>query len=232
MKQALIIEDDPSIAELVCIHLKDLGFEVRETDSGKTGLSLAQAGSYDLLILDLMLPDMDGVDIARQLRMEKVRTPIIMLTARSEEIDKVLGLETGADDYITKPFSVREFKARVKAVMRRTQPDSEPETKQNKVLNFEGLEIQVDNRIVRMAGERVELTPKEFDLLVLLGSHPGRSYSRGQLLQQVWGYDFEGYEHTVNSHINRLRSKIEGDPSDPKYILTTWGVGYRFNDQI
>ena len=232
MKQVLIIEDDPSIAELVSIHLGDLGFEVRHTDSGRTGLSLAQAGAWDLLILDLMLPDMDGVDIARQLRIEKVKTPIIMLTAKSEEIDKVLGLETGADDYITKPFSIREFKARVKAVMRRVAPDEEPAGQQNKVLEFDGLRIEVDNRIVKMAGERVELTPKEFDLLVLLGSHPGRSYSRGQLLQQVWGYDFEGYEHTVNSHINRLRSKIETDPSDPKYILTTWGVGYRFNDEI
>lgn len=232
MKQALIIEDDPSIAELVNIHLSDLGFDVRHTDLGQTGLSLAQAGNYDLLILDLMLPDMDGVDIARQLRIEKVNIPIIMLTARSEEIDKVLGLETGADDYITKPFSVREFKARVKAVLRRTQPEGEAGENQNKAISFDNLVIEVDNRIVRLRGERVELTPKEFDLLVLLGSHPGRSYSRGQLLQQVWGYDFEGYEHTVNSHINRLRSKIEADPSDPTYILTTWGVGYRFNDQI
>ncbi|MEM7037309.1 MAG: response regulator transcription factor [Bacteroidota bacterium] len=230
MKKVLVIEDDPAIAELVVFHLKDINFETRHTASGMEGLSLARSGGFDLCILDLMLPDMNGMDICRQLRMEKVQMPIIMLTARSEEIDKVLGLEIGADDYITKPFSVREFTARVKAVMRRLS--AQPETPANAVLEFDELKIEVENRITRLHGQRIELTPKEFDLLVLLAKHPGRSYTRGQLLNAVWGYEFEGYEHTVNSHINRLRNKIEQDASAPKFILTTWGVGYRFNDGI
>lgn len=231
MKKILVIEDDPDIAHLVELHLLDQNYEVQLTDHGQTGLNYVANGSYDLIILDLMLPDMNGMDICRRLRMDKVATPIIMLTARSEEIDKVLGLETGADDYITKPFSVREFLARVKAILRRAGSD-EKEDPQNPVTRHDQLEIDSSNRIVRLAGERVELTPREFDLLVLLARYPGRSFSREQLLNSVWGHQFAGYEHTVNSHINRLRAKVEQDPSEPRYILTTWGVGYRFNDAL
>ncbi|MEM9024289.1 MAG: response regulator transcription factor [Bacteroidota bacterium] len=232
MKEVLIIEDDTALADLIEIHLKDMNFEVSKTASGKTGLEQALAKPHDLIVLDLMLPDIEGLEICRQLRMEKHTTPIIMLTAKSEEIDKVLGLETGADDYITKPFSVREFTARVKAVLRRTEQTGNREQGPSAQLKYDGLHIDVENRIVQVDSHRVELTPKEFELLALLAAHPGRSYSRENLLNLIWGYQFEGYEHTVNSHINRLRSKIEPDPSSPKYILTTWGVGYRFNDSV
>jgi len=156
------------------------------------------------------------------------------LTARSEEIDKVVGLETGADDYLTKPFSIREFIARVKVIFRRQEgppADQVPATAALR-LSFQGLEIDLDKRKVMLNNIRVDLSPREFELITLLASNPGKSYSRKRLLNLVWGYDFEGYEHTVNSHINRLRSKIEADLSNPKYILTTWGVGYRFNEDL
>lgn len=230
MKHALVIEDDATLAELVEIHLQDLGYTVTKSLLGLPGQQLALEKPFDLLILDLMLPDADGVDICRKLRQEKIGTPVIMLTARSEEIDKVLGLETGADDYITKPFSVREFIARVKAVARRSSHNLKEEDEQQ--LAFNGLRIDPDKRLVFRNEERIELTPKEFDLLLLMAQHPGRSYSRENLLNLIWGYQYHGYEHTVNSHINRLRAKIEEEPADPKYILTTWGIGYRFNDTL
>ena len=154
-----------------------------------------------------------------------------MLTAKSEEIDRVLGLEIGADDYITKPFSIRELLARVKAVMRRT--DATKVQKHNSsAISFEGLFIDIDKRKVLLNDKRVDLSPKEFELLILMASNPGRNYSRTELLNIIWGYNFEGYEHTVNSHINRLRAKIETDMANPTYILTTWGVGYKFNEDI
>ena len=156
-----------------------------------------------------------------------------MLTAKSEEIDKVLGLETGADDYLTKPFSVREFVARVKAIFRReTIHQKKSDYSIVNILKIENLIIEQDKRKVILSGNRIELTPKEYDLLVLFAQHPGKSYSREDLLNLIWGYEFSGYEHTVNSHINRLRSKIESDFSKPHFILTTWGVGYRFNDEL
>lgn len=230
MKHALVIEDDATLAELVEIHLQDLGYTVTKSLLGLPGQKLALEKPFDLLILDLMLPDADGVDICRKLRQEKISTPVIMLTARSEEIDKVLGLETGADDYITKPFSIREFIARVKAVARRSS--HQPKAEAEKQLSFDGLRIDQDKRLVFRKEERIELTPKEFDLLLLMAQHPGRSYSRESLLNLIWGYQYHGYEHTVNSHINRLRAKIEEEPAEPKYILTTWGIGYRFNDTL
>lgn len=232
MKKVLVVEDDEALADLIEIHMKDLAFSVDKTTSGKQGYELALKGEYDLLVLDLMLPDMQGLDVCRQLRIEKIDIPIIMLTARSEEIDKVLGLESGADDYITKPFSVREFIARVKAVIRRSERNIEATEGGEATLEFGPLVINQLKRSVKLNDNRVELTPKEYELLVLLATHPGRSYSREQLLNTIWGYQFEGYEHTVNSHINRLRSKIENNPSKPDYILTTWGVGYRFNDNL
>lgn len=224
-----MVEDDKSIVELVDIHLKDIHCETTKAYTGSEGLKLALKNKYHLIILDIMLPDIDGIEICKQIRAEKNFTPILMLTARSEEIDKIIGLETGADDYLTKPFSIREFIARVKAIIRR----SEIELNQNNINDirkYEQLMIDPQKRKVTLNNFKIELTPKEFDLLYLFMSNPGKNYTRENLLNIVWGYEFSGYEHTVNSHINRLRTKIETDLTSPKYILTTWGVGYRFND--
>lgn len=231
MKKVLVIEDDRNIAELLEIHLRDLDCEVERIEDGNKGLEAALAANHDLIVLDLMLPGTDGMEICRRVRGKEIHTPILMLTAKSEEIDKVMGLESGADDYLTKPFSVREFIARVKAIFRRMEILKE-DRKEEKTerMDFGELKIEPAMRKVTLGDNRVELTPKEFDLLVLLARHPGRSYSRSQLLSLVWGYEFSGYEHTVNSHINRLRMKIEPQPAAPIYILTTWGVGYRFKE--
>ncbi len=231
MKKVLIIEDDKEISNLLEIHLKDLNCEVNRCFDGITGLSNARKDRYDLIVLDIMLPELDGFEVCKELRKAENQTPILMLTSKSEETDKVLGLELGADDYLTKPFSLREFVARVKAIFRRVDSLSQENTEQ-KNITFGKLLIDVLNRKVTLDGKRVELTPKEFDLLHLLASHPGRTYTRENLLNQIWGYQYAGYEHTVNSHINRLRSKIESDVSNPEFILTSWGVGYRFNDQL
>lgn len=230
MKQILIIEDDPEIIKLLEIHLTDLIYTTSKAMDGEVGLQMALENDYDLILLDLTLPTMDGVEICKKLR-ERKNTPVIMLTAKSEEIDRVLGLEIGADDYITKPFSIRELLARIKAVMRRTD-SSKIERGKSSAIAAEGLLIDIDKRKVVLDDKRVELSPKEFELLVLMASNPGRNYTRTELLDMIWGYNFEGYEHTVNSHINRLRAKIESDMANPTYILTTWGVGYKFNEDI
>ena len=233
MPQVLIIEDDKDIAELISIHLKDLVCQIKHCVNGEAGLVLASGEAFDLIILDIMLPGIDGLEVCRKLRAQEINTPILMLTAKSEEIDKVLGLEIGADDYLTKPFSIREFVARVKAILRRQKAHEKSiENPSGTILRIEKLVIEQDKRKVILDGNRIELTPKEYDLLVLLAQHPGKSYSREDLLNVVWGYEFSGYEHTVNSHINRLRSKVESDFSKPRFILTTWGIGYRFNDEL
>lgn len=230
MKHILIIEDDLEIIKLLEIHLTDLIYSTSRAMDGGQGLKMALENDYDLILLDLTLPTMDGVEICKRLRAKK-NTPIIMLTAKSEEIDRVLGLEIGADDYITKPFSIRELLARIKAVMRRT--DIKANTVQNTTsISAEGLYIDIDKRKVLLNDQKIELSPKEFELLVLMASNPGRNYTRTELLNMIWGYNFEGYEHTVNSHINRLRAKIESDMANPTFILTTWGVGYKFNEDI
>lgn len=230
MKRILIIEDDPEIIKLLELHLSDVSYETTMAMDGIEGLKLALENDYDLILLDLTLPGLDGVEICRKLRATK-NTPVIMLTAKSEEIDRVLGLEIGADDYMTKPFSIRELLARIKAVLRRT---NEPSKKQEdtSIIFAEGLSIDIDKRKVVLDDYKIELSPKEFELLVLMASNPGRNYTRTELLNIIWGYNFEGYEHTVNSHINRLRAKIESDMANPNYILTTWGVGYKFNEEI
>jgi DNA-binding response OmpR family regulator len=230
MKKILIIEDDPEIIKLLEIHLTDLIYTTAKATDGKVGLNMALEHDYDLILLDLTLPTMDGVEICKKLRIHK-NTPVIMLTAKSEEIDRVLGLEMGADDYITKPFSIRELLARVKAVLRRAN-SSKLDKKDSVAIAAEGLQIDIDKRKVLLQDKRVELSPKEFELLVLMASNPGRNYTRTELLNMIWGYNFDGYEHTVNSHINRLRAKIESDMANPNYILTTWGVGYKFNEDI
>lgn len=234
MHKVLIIEDDINIVELLTIHLNDLNCEVVSVTDGLVGLAVTREQSFDLIILDIMLPGLNGMEICRKVRQTDRYTPILILSARSEEIDKVIGLETGADDYLTKPFSIREFIARVKVIFRRKEdhiPAREGITVSS-VIRFAGLEIDTDKRKVTLNQTRVDLSPKEFDLITLLASNPGKSYSRKRLLSLVWGYDFEGYEHTVNSHINRLRGKIEEDISNPTFILTTWGVGYRFNEEL
>ncbi|MCI4442398.1 MAG: response regulator transcription factor [Lentimicrobium sp.] len=232
MKNILMIEDDVSIVELVAIHLKDIYCDLTKAHTGTEGLHLATKNKYDMIILDVMLPEMDGIEICRRLRADKIFTPILMLTARSEEIDKIIGLETGADDYLTKPFSIREFIARTKAILRRTEMEKSSAEIAEEIITSGSLIIDPLKRKVTLEGNKVELTPKEFDLLYLFMSNPGKNYSRENLLNIVWGYEFSGYEHTVNSHINRLRTKIETDLTTPKYILTSWGIGYRFTDEI
>ena len=229
MEKVLIIEDDKDIADLIAIHIADLGFEIDKAFDGKEGLLKALNNVYKMILLDIRLPGLDGVEICKRIRQEKNHTPILMVTSKSEEIDKIIGLEVGADDYITKPFSIRELIARVKAILRRAELTQQVKTSDvNQEIKCEGLYINVTLRNVEVYGKRIELSPKEFDLLVLFASNPGRTYTRTQLLDQVWGYQFEGYEHTVNSHINRLRTKIEQNLNEPEFLLTTWGVGYRF----
>ena len=225
-RRILVVEDDPDISALVKLHLSDAGYEVELEANGQSGLERALGQAFNLAILDIMLPGVDGLEICRRLRTEKPELPILMLTARSTELDRVLGLEMGADDYLTKPFSVRELVARVKAIFRRMEVfDTQPEPA---MLTHGPVEIDADSRRVLVEGEPVELTAREFDLLIFFARHPGRVFTRGQLLDKVWGYTHEGYEHTVNTHINRLRRKLEADPSHPRFILTVWGVGYRF----
>jgi DNA-binding response OmpR family regulator len=228
-RRVLVVEDDRDIAELVRLHLVDLGCEVQLADDGATGLARAQAQAYDLVILDVMLPGMDGLEICKRLRTGADYLPILMTTSKASELDRVLGLELGADDYLTKPFSVGELMARVKAIFRRVDAMAAAATKAPPAALSAGeLSIDLDRRVVTLAGRSVELTAKEFDLLAHFAAHPGRVFNRAQLLDKVWGYSNSGYEHTVNSHINRLRAKIEQDPAKPRYILTVWSVGYKF----
>jgi two-component system alkaline phosphatase synthesis response regulator PhoP len=231
-EKVLIIEDDSEIADVIRIHLKDSGLVTEHAADGRTGLEKALNEEYDLIILDLMLPKMDGLSVCRHIREKNPYTPILMLTAKSDEIDRVLGLEIGADDYMTKPFSIRELVARVKALLRRIQTDRETvcSSDEKERIDFGGFSIDFDKRKVTLDGKKIELTLKEFDLLALFIRNPGRTYSRSELLKLVWGYRYEGYEHTVNSHINRLRSKIEKDPGNPLYLKTVWGIGYRFSE--
>jgi len=231
-RKVLIVEDDKDIAKLVDLHLTDLGCKCDLAFDGETGLDKALKNQYNLIILDLKLPGIDGMEICKEIRSERKYTPILMLTSRSEELDKVLGLEFGADDYLTKPFSFRELLARAKAIFRRVESVKEDiqSTGRNQI-QFRNLKIDLEKRTVTSNGQKVELTAKEFDLLATFARTPGKAYTRQNLLDAVWGYQFEGYDHTVNSHINRLRAKIEDDPTDPKYILTVWGVGYKFADE-
>ncbi len=233
LRQVLVIEDDRDIAQLVKIHIEELNCRVTLAHDGVAGLAQAESGSFQLVILDLMLPGLDGLEITRRLRARSDYTPLLMLTAKSSELERVLGLEMGADDYLTKPFSVLELSARVKAILRRMDKlPASARAEADEVLEAGPLRIDSKRRSVHVQGKPVELTAKEFDLLLFFAQNPGRVYSREQLLSQVWGYSHSGYEHTVNSHINRLRAKIEPDPSNPKLLLTVWGVGYKFNELL
>lgn len=231
-RNVLIVEDSPGIGELVRMHVADLGMNPILFDRGDTGLERFREGGIDLVVLDLMLPGMDGLSVCREIRSGPGYVPVLMLTAKSTELDRVLGLEMGADDYLTKPFSVAELSARVKALFRRVDAmASAPATDiDNDELKVDGLRIDPARRRVFVRDQEVELTAREFDLLWHFASNPGRVFSRVQLLDKVWGYNHEGYEHTVNTHINRLRGKIETDPTKPEFIETVWGVGYRFRD--
>lgn len=230
-REILVVEDDQDIAHLVQMHLQDAGYAVAMAHDGADGLKQALARAYDLVVLDLTLPGVEGLEICRRLRAKPDYPLILMLTARSTELDRVLGLEIGADDYLTKPFSMRELLARVKALFRRREAFGGPGglcPAEKKTISAHDLSIDTDKRRVTLLLRDVTLTAKEFDLLLLFACHPGQVYTRAQLLDLVWGLGYEGYEHTVNSHINRLRAKIEKDSAHPAYLLTVWGVGYKF----
>lgn len=231
-RNVLIVEDDPSIGELVRMHVADLGMNPILCERGDTGLERFLEGDIDLVVLDLMLPGMDGLSVCRKIRSGPGYVPVLMLTAKSTELDRVLGLEMGADDYLTKPFSVAELTARVKALFRRVDAMASTPVSEtaNTELSVAGLRIDPARRRVLVGEQEVELTAREFDLLWHFAKHPGRVFSRIQLLDTVWGYSHEGYEHTVNTHINRLRGKIETNPAKPEFIQTVWGVGYRFRE--
>ncbi len=232
-RKVLIVEDEPDIARLVQTHLRDIGCDAEIAPDGATALRLFERGGCQLVVLDLMLPDTDGLTLCRRMRETGGYVPILMLTAKSTELDRVLGLEVGADDYLTKPFSVPELLARIKALFRRVDALSRPagEEGDEETIRHGALWIDPARRHVEVDDRTVELTAREFDLLLFFARHPGRVFSRTQLLDRVWGYNHDGYEHTVNSHINRLRAKIETDPSDPRYVLTVWGVGYKFAER-
>jgi len=228
----LVVEDDPHIAELLSIHLRDLPAKVTIRYQGWQGLDEALSGKYDFLVLDLMLPGLSGMEICRQLRQHKQYLPVLMLTARSEEQDKIAGLEMGADDYLTKPFSPGELLARVRSILRRSQRENRQLAHQLQRIERGGLVMDLEHHTVNKGMTRIELTTKEFELLLLFMQNPGRPYTRLEILDDIWGEQFEGLEHTVNTHINRLRAKIENDLANPQFILTAWGIGYKFNDLL
>jgi DNA-binding response OmpR family regulator len=226
-KRVLIVEDDAHIAELLRMHLHDEGYAVTHAADGDAGVRALERGSRDALVLDLMLPGVDGLEICRRARAMTRYTPIIITSARSSEVHRILGLELGADDYLAKPFSVLELVARVRALLRRTEAMARNARIESGRLELGNLGIDPVAREVQLDGKPIELTPREFDLLYFFARHPGRVFSRLDLLNQVWGYQHDGYEHTVNTHINRLRMKVEADPAEPRRILTVWGRGYK-----
>jgi DNA-binding response OmpR family regulator len=232
-RRVLVVEDDPDIGRLVMLQLAELDCDGRLVDDGLDALAEAESSRYDLVILDLMLPRLDGLQICRRLRACERYVPILMLTAKSSEIDRVLGLELGADDYLTKPFSMLELAARVKGVFRRADLAAatvRAPARENPCIEVDGLRIDLQRHEVHVRGRIVDLTAKEFELLACFARCPGRAFSRSQLLDQVWGYSHAGYGHTVSTHINRLRAKIESDPANPDFIQTVRGVGYKFGD--
>lgn len=230
-KKLLIVEDDENIAELLQLHLREEGFDITHAADGNLGMEKLKQGGWDALILDLMLPGVDGLEICRHARTMARYTPIIIISARSSETHRVLGLELGADDYLAKPFSMLELVARVKALFRRQEAMSQNLRLDAGILSFENLSIDPLARDVQLNHQSVELTPREFDLLYFFARNPDKVFSRLSLLNQVWGYEHEGYEHTVNTHINRLRIKIEENPAEPNFIRTVWGKGYKFTVQ-
>lgn len=228
MTKVLVVEDEASIAKLLQFNLEKAGFEVVTAADGKQALDMTVAENPDFIILDLMLPVMDGMEVCKKLRQEKINTPILILTAKDDELDKILGLELGADDYLTKPFSPREVVARVKAILRRTsaQPTGTTEVDET-VYQIGEIRIYRDRYEVYRGEQKLELTPKEFELLCHLAAHPGRVLTREQLLNAVWNYDFIGDSRIVDVHISHLREKIESDTKNPRHIKTVRGMGYK-----
>ncbi len=229
-EQLLLVEDDDAIAVALRLHLEDAGYRLHREADGQQAMAAIDRQRWDLVLLDLMLPGADGWEVCRHLRARHADVPVIMLSARSAEAHRVLGLELGADDYVAKPFSMLELVARVRALLRRIeQMRSMAAARQD--FSFGPFRLDTLRRELLRHGTVVPLTLREFDLLHFLLKHPGRPFSRAELLQRVWGDGFDGYEHTVNSHINRLRSRIEDDPRDPRRVVTVWGVGYRFDPE-
>lgn len=232
IKHILLVEDDPGIAWLLTEPLRDEGYSVEHAPDGESGLQRLNSQRYDLLILDLMLPGIDGLEVCRRLRAGSNYTPIIIVSSKSAEVQRVVGLEMGADDYIAKPFSALELVARVRALLRRVDALKHTNSvSEETVIVIADLRVDTQARSIHLNGRPVSLTAREFDLLHFFVRHPNRTFTRLELLNQVWGYSHDGYEHTVNSHINRLRAKIERDPANPKRILTVWGIGYKFAPQ-
>ncbi|MES2825913.1 MAG: response regulator transcription factor [Pseudomonadota bacterium] len=231
-RRFLVVEDELDLANLIQLHLQDFHAEVTHVDRGDLALQKALNEHWDLMILDLRLPGMDGLDVCREMRSKGIEFPVMMLTARTTELDRVLGLELGADDYLSKPFSSLELVARVKALLRRSErkPNSIPATTHQFIIK--NLAINKLQRSVYNNNIPIELTAREFDLLWFFATHQGQVFRRTELLDSVWGYGHDGYEHTVNSHINRLRGKIEDDPANPQLLHTVWGVGYKFCETI
>jgi DNA-binding response OmpR family regulator len=231
-EKLLIVEDDPAIQRMIGDYFRHSGYEVITAGDGESGVRAALNDKPTVMILDLMLPKLDGLSVCRQVRERNSSLPIIILTAKDDVVDKVVGLEMGADDYLTKPFSVRELEARIKSVLRRSRGKVREKDEEDADLIERGdLRIDPARREVTIGGRTVDLTPKEFELLSLFASHPGRVYSRKYLLENIWDYTYSGYDRTIDSHINRLRAKIEENPEEPKMVLTVWGVGYKFNDE-
>jgi DNA-binding response OmpR family regulator len=228
MKNILLIEDDPEISKLLNLHLSSQLYNLTSSSTGEDALKEVVANEFDLIILDIALPGLSGLEVCKHLRANSTTLPIMMLTCHNDESDKVLALELGADDYVTKPFSILELIARTKALLRRGEQMLQNGHLEKDEISFKELVINTTKRKACINGQRLELTPKEFDLLMLLANNPGKTFTRFELLEQVWGVAFSGYEHTITSHINRLRIKLETDLHHPKYILTAWGTGYRF----
>ncbi len=222
--KVLVVDDEKFIVKGIKFSLEQDGMEVDAAYDGEEAFTMIQETNYDIIILDVMLPKLDGIQVCQQVR-EFSSVPILMLTAKGEDMDKILGLEYGADDYMTKPFNILELKARIKAILRRYRQHAE---KESNVLEFRDLKIDYDSRRVFVSGNEANLTAKEFDLLELLSKNVGKVYSREKLLDVVWGYDYPGDVRTVDVHVRRLREKIEPNPGDPLYIHTKWGVGYYF----
>ncbi len=228
----LVVEDDENISTAISEYFSRAGYSVRTVEDGLNGVKAALDDPPDAVVLDLMLPKMDGLAVCKELREKVGYLPILMLTANDDVVDKVLGLEMGADDYITKPFSLRELEARIKSVLRRTRSGPTPDGIKDEAPIVRGrLRIDSAKREVTIGDRQVELTPKEFDLLRLFASNPGRVFPRKYLLEKIWDYSYEGYDRTIDSHINRLRAKIEENPENPQMVLTVWGIGYKFSDE-
>lgn len=228
----LVVEDDENISSAISEYFSRAGYNVKTVEDGLMGVKTALEDPPDAVVLDLMLPRMDGLSVCRELREKAGYLPILMLTAKDDVVDKVLGLEMGADDYITKPFSLRELEARIKSVLRRSRTPANADGAKDEVPISRGnLRIDPAKREVTIRDRQVELTPKEFDLLRLFAANPGRVFPRKYLLEKIWDYSYEGYDRTIDSHINRLRAKIEENPENPQMVLTVWGIGYKFSDE-